>query len=156
IPRDQDWHTAWDRSQAIIQNPSHGGILAPVLALPAGKQVLLMAVAVVATSACFSAIRWIRGRSVHEPPDRSVGDAAYEVVGRATGDLFRPARDRDYDLSRRSYDRLDPAGRTLFLVDIAGEKPRAWPLIGNCPADVAPASRIAQDEACLRFSSTRD
>jgi hypothetical protein len=43
---------------------------------------------------------------------------------------------RGYDLSRRSYDLLDPAGRTVFLVDTeveAGDVGRSWPLIGNFP-----------------------
>ena len=51
---------------------------------------------------------------------------------------------RDHDLSRRSYDLLDPAGRALFLVDAAEcpERPaRAWPVIGNFPGERADSIR---------------
>ncbi|HTK73932.1 MAG TPA: hypothetical protein VL371_01675, partial [Gemmataceae bacterium] len=156
LPRKENWDRAWDESQRIIQNTAPGGPLVTFLALPAGKQLLLVAVALVASTASFSAIRWARTRSVRRPPDNSLGNTAYEVVVRANGEVYSQSRDRAYDVTRRSYDRLDPAGRTLFLVDVAGEKPRAWPLIGNYPADVSFAPRIAADERSLKVTGTRD
>ena len=64
---------------------------------------------------------------------------------------------RGYDLSRRSYDLLDPAGRTVFLVDTAveaGEPGRSWPLIGNFPKEHVDAFMIAPSEHALTVVST--
>ena len=65
----------------------------------------------------------------------------------------QPVPGRDYDVSRRSYDLLDPAGRALFLVDTpadaAGRPPRAWPVVGNFPGELADASRFERRWAWL-------
>ena len=66
---------------------------------------------------------------------------------------------RGYDVSRRSYDFMDPAGRALFLVDAAGEggsAPRSWPVIGNIAGERAEPSRVERVGDCLRISNTEN
>ena len=65
--------------------------------------------------------------------------------------------DRGYDVSRRSYDFLDPAGRALFLVDnTTGDAPRAWPVLGNVPRGRAGASLFERTDDVLRIVNTTD
>jgi cyclic beta-1,2-glucan synthetase len=156
LPRNKDWDYAWDKSQEMIRASTDGGILATIVALQPAKQVLLLAVAVVSSTASFVAIRRLRSRSVRRQSEYSLSNAVYEVVVKANGEVYSQARDRGYDVSRRSYDRLDPAGRTVFVVDVAGERLRAWPLVGNYPADVGAAPRIAADERSIKVSDTRE
>ena len=63
---------------------------------------------------------------------------------------------RDYDLSRRSYDLLDPAGRALFVVDAAdvpGRPPLAWPVVGNFPGERGIPFSLEQDGQVLKVSN---
>ena len=63
---------------------------------------------------------------------------------------------QDYDLSRRSYDFLDPAGRALFLVDAPATRAtscRAWPVVGNVPGELAERSRFDGDGQSLKISN---
>src|SRR4030095_10200817 len=81
----------------------------------------------------------------------------YEVVLKENGEVTSHELLRGYDLSRRSYDLLDPAGRTVFLVDAAveaGEAGRSWPLIGNFPKEHVDAFEIAPSEHALTVVST--
>ncbi len=61
----------------------------------------------------------------------TLDNASYVVTLRASGELLSQEKRRGYDLSRRAYDRIEPAGRALFLVD----RGSVWPLVGNVPAD---------------------
>src|SRR5207248_1777015 len=119
IPRKNDWDYAWDKSQELIQASAPGGILVTLLALPAVKQVLLLAVALVASTAIFSLIRlltvgWVESsRSTSQlrwasKTRPTLQNSVYEVVLEANGEVSSQVRDRGYDVSRRSYDRIDP------------------------------------------------
>ncbi len=59
---------------------------------------------------------------------------------------------RGYDVTRRSYDTLDPSGRALFVVgtDDADEVP--WVVVGNAPGG---AGRVERGDDCLRLVSER-
>ena len=68
----------------------------------------------------------------------------------------QPDPGQDYDVSRRSYDLLDPAGRALFLVDVpadARRPARAWPVVGNVPGELAERSRFEGDGQSLKISN---
>jgi cyclic beta-1,2-glucan synthetase len=151
IPRGKDWDTAWNQSQ-ILQQQDHGGLVQAFLARSIVEQQLILASAVVASTAVFAAIRWLRTRrGVRAPLAWSLGNTAYQVSLREDGELASQTHERGLDISRRSYDFLDPAGRALFLVDLAGDgRPaRAWPLIGNYPEGRAEPPRIEHDEETL-------
>jgi cyclic beta-1,2-glucan synthetase len=154
IPRGADWDYAWSQHE-ILRRAAGPGPLATLLALPLPTQLLLVAGAVVASTALFTAVRWVRGRSgPHRPPDRSLANTVYEVELAGSGAVSSRTRERGYDVTRRSYDLIDPAGRALFLVD-AGQG-RAWPVIGNYPAALGGESHTEQDERSLRVITTRD
>lgn len=157
IPRGHDWDLAWSQAQAI--QAARGGTLAStLLALPLSEKLLLLATAIVASTAVFSAIRWLRSRSRSQTPKVwSLANTEYEVTLKESGELFSQVRERGYDVSRRSYDFLDPAGRTLFLVDDTendGPAALAWPVIGNYPRELAHASSLEQNGDSLRISNT--
>ena len=142
IPRGRDWDDAWNRSQAII-GQEHGGALA---ALPLTNQLLLGAAGIAGCMAVLTSVRWWKARSGSRGPATwSLSNPEYEVSVRENGELFSRVPDRDFDVSRRSYDFMDPAGRTLFLVE-TGASPAAWPVIGNFPPALFETSRIEHDE----------
>src|SRR4051812_20686552 len=68
------------------------------------------------------------------------------VPGRPGGGGAGQAPARDYALAGRWYARLAPAGRALFLADTTDESPRAWPVVGNSPAELADPSGVEARE----------
>jgi cyclic beta-1,2-glucan synthetase len=154
IPRGQDWNQAWNQAEALRGAAQAGGLLATLSALPLAEQLLLLAGAIAASTAFCSLIRWLRNR-FGAPSGRtwSLGNSKYEVVLKQNGEVFSHALSRGYDVSRRSYDLLDPAGRALFLVDAAGASPHAWPVMGNYPRHCGPAPQIERTENSVRIVS---
>jgi len=151
IPRGKDWDTAWSRAEAIRAG-EHGGVLAALAAWPAWGQAGLFVGSAVATTAAFAAARRLRDRARSgRRPALTLGNPVYEVTIDGDGAVFSRDKVRDYDVSRRSYDRVDPAGRTIFLVDPAGGPgPIAVPLIGNVPAELAELPTITRGRDSLR------
>jgi cyclic beta-1,2-glucan synthetase len=157
IPRGADWDYAWSQAEAIRSGRPEGlGAVLGGLAL--ADWLLLAAGAVVACTALAALLRWLRDRvGVRPLPAWSLANAAYEVTLKANGELVSQGRARGYDVSRRSYDLLDPAGRALFLVDAGpGQRPRAWPVLGNFPVEAGGAARIGGDDTSLTVCHTRN
>lgn len=158
IPRGQDWDSAWNQAQAIQQASREGGIVSTLVSLPVPQQILLLVVSIVVSTGVFATIRWLRNRGAAKPaPHWSLSNTEYEVILRDSGEVFSRIPERGYDVSRRSYDLLDPAGRTLFLVDTTeqtGDSTRMWPVIGNYPEELAETSRIEQNEESLTICNT--
>jgi cyclic beta-1,2-glucan synthetase len=155
IPRGKDWDNAWNQSQAL-QQQDQGGLIQQFLALPIIEQQLILAGAVVASTAVIATIRWLRNRyGVPAQRTRTLRNPGYEVTLSENGEVASQVSDSGFDVSRRSYDFLDPAGRALFLVDLAenGQPVRAWPVIGNFPEERAEAPRIEQDDETLTIVS---
>ncbi|MBO0698654.1 MAG: hypothetical protein J2P46_09685, partial [Zavarzinella sp.] len=152
IPRGADWDYAWNRSQEI-EKARGPGLVDQLLSLPLAGQVLLVAVAVAACTAFFVGVRLVRGR-LGPPPryDRSLANPAYEVTATQEGAVFSHVPACGYDVSRRSYDLLDPAGRALFVIDPGenGVRPaRAWPVVGNYPAEAGPPAHLEQGDQAV-------
>ena len=149
IPRGTDWDHAWADHLAIQARHGGGTLLAPIEALSVGQQVGMMVVVGIAGSALFGLVRTIRGRRESITPESwSMGNAEYEVTLKSTGEVI--SRSRGYDVTRRSYDGLDPSGRALFVID--PEEPGRWPVVGNPPGEGRATSR---GEDCLRIVSVR-
>ena len=148
IPRGQDWDRAWSTAEAI-RGRGPGGLLPALVALPVPEKLLLLAGSILAGTAVFATTRRLRNASAARTLSaKSLGGPAYEVSLREDGELVSRVPTRDYDVSRRSYDLLDPAGRTLFVVDLAdgsGRPSLAWPVVGNFPVGLADASRFETD-----------
>jgi cyclic beta-1,2-glucan synthetase len=153
IPRGPDWDHAWSAAEAI-RSRGGGGVLAALFTSTFPEQLLLLAASVALSTAAFSGIRWLRTRSkARSLSSLTLRHTGYEVTVREDGAVESRVPGRDYDLSRRSYDLLDPAGRALFLVDTPGaigRSPRAWPVIGNFPSELAEGSRLERSGTCLR------
>lgn len=158
IPRGQDWDSAWGQAQAIQQASQGGGLVSTLVSLPLAYQFLLLAVSILATTTVFTTVRLIRSRrKARSAAGWSLSNTEYEVVLNGNGEIFSRIPERGYDVSRRSYDRLDPAGRTLFLVDTTeqtGDSSRMWPVIGNYPEELAETSQIEQTDGSLVISNT--
>ncbi|HEY2155727.1 MAG TPA: hypothetical protein VGH33_08855, partial [Isosphaeraceae bacterium] len=152
IPRGKDWDLAWSQSQAI-QAASRGGLLASLSSLPVAGQVAIVAGAIIASTGAFSAVRWLAERgAMRRRQLLSLANPAYEVTLRDDGAVWSVAKGREYDVSRRSYDLLDPAGRALFVVEVSGEAAtRAWPIVGNAPGEGVAPSSIRRDEAAIKI-----
>lgn len=132
IPRGADWDRAWDSSQAIISQ--EGGFWRDLAARPAGEQLMLLALAALACAVVCSIVRLIRRLfGAKAPTTLSLHNASYELTVREDGAVTARSPSNDQDVSRRSYDLLDPAGREFFLVEggesssiLAGSYLSAW------------------------------
>jgi cyclic beta-1,2-glucan synthetase len=152
IPRGAEWDYAWNRSQALQQG-QRGDLVSWLFTLPLAEQVLLFAAAVGVSTAFFTGVRTVR-RRLGRPPryDKTLANASYELTVTQEGAVVGHAPDRGYDVSRRSYDLCDPAGRALFLVEPGedgGRPPRAWPIVGNYPTDVGPPACVEQGNQAI-------
>ncbi len=152
IPRGGDWDYAWSQSEVLQRNAGPGPI-AVVTALPWMGQTLVMAGAALACTAVFTLIHRLERRwGAHPRPSWSLANTEYEVVLGADGEVLSRTRDRGYDVSRRSYDLIDPSGRALFVVDCDKDPLdhfRCWPVVGNYPAERATAPRCGRSDHAL-------
>ncbi len=149
IPRGADWDVAWGRAQAL-RGEAGPGTMAALMALPWAEKLPILAGAAAAASALYAAVRSIRSRAgARSPRAWSLANTEYEVTVAATGEVVSRDKARGFDVSRRSYDFLDPAGRALFLVDGSG----SWPLIGNFPGGFPEVERV---DDSLRVAAERD
>jgi cyclic beta-1,2-glucan synthetase len=155
IPRGKDWDHAWETSQKIqAEHPI--GLLGTIVAMPLAQQIALALGAAAICGVGFTAGRWLRGR-LGGPPllGWRLEHARYEVTIGQIGNIASRTLDSGIDLSRRSYDGRDPAGRAIFLVESAsgsGAARRAWPVVGNVPGELAAGSAVAEsgDRLILR------
>ena len=159
IPRGKNWDYAWSQAEAIAKSRPPGGLLTTILDMRFSGKLLLFAIAVAIATAALQLVRTLR-RRYGSPAIRqwSLANTGYEVALKENGEVTSGELLRGYDLSRRSYDLLDPAGRTVFLVDpavAAGEDGRSWPLIGNFPREHADGFTIARNEHALTVVSTK-
>ncbi len=128
IPRGRDWDLAWADSGA--GRPKDVSLAGPLLALPAFEQALWLGGFVAASTTAFAvARRWKRRAASAEPASWTLANPEYEVELKATGEVASRVPGRGFDLTRRSYDGLDPAGRALFLAGGGA----SWPIVGNFP-----------------------
>ena len=157
IPRGADWDMVWDEGGKLRSAATGMGISNMIFTMPAAEIVLLAALSVAATTALFAVIRRLRlSKTPDSQQTHTLSAPAYQVIANPNGALIGRIPDRDYDISRRSYDTLDPAGRTLFLVDMARDADasnRCWPLLGNFPPSRAAAPSIESHDDKLRISS---
>ena len=159
IPRGNDWDHAWSAAEAL-RSHSQEGLFAALAALPLYEQAFLLAGSVIAGTGISAAsralkVRW--GRA--SVPTLSVSHTEYEVTLREDGAVISRVPSRGYDVSRRSYDFMDPAGRALFLVDVTdktGGAPQSWPVIGNILDERVGQSRFERDGHSLRVTNTHN
>lgn len=152
IPRGADWDYAWSQAEAIQRAAAGSGIGATLLGLPLPGKVLLALAATAGATAVFTMIRLLRRRrDVDTAQGWTLSNAGYEVVAKENGEIRSRDTRTGYDVTRRSYDLLDPAGRSLFLVDDG----RVWPLAGNFPAEDRAGLRVEPVFSVLKISGAR-
>ena len=157
LPRGTDWDFAWSESLAIRAG-SQGGMLATLLTLPIVERLAIFGGAVVASTAAFSAVRAWRDRAASRRHGELVlENAAYELRLRDDGAIAGRVKGRDYDITRRSYDLLDPAGRALFVVEgTTEESRRSWVVVGNVASDEIGSRHIERESGHLKIVEDRD
>jgi cyclic beta-1,2-glucan synthetase len=158
IPAGADWDYVWNTSSAILT--ASRGWVASLRDLPAGSQVALLAAVVVLATAVAAACRRLAARLAQgREPAFTLAGPRYEVTAKAGGEVVSRLTREDCDVTRRSYEGLDPAGRALFLVDAAAppESPqRWWPVVGNWPAALFPKSVVQEEAGALCIANAGD
>ncbi len=139
IPRGHDWDVAWDRSGAG-HPPAVVTLFEPWLHDAPLSLLGLLVGLVVVSSGGFAAVRALGKRqSAAERVSWSLSNPEYALTIEPSGAVTSVIKARGYDLTRRSYDGLDPAGRALFLVAGAGDDRRTIPILGQFPDGGLPA-----------------
>ncbi|OGR83510.1 MAG: hypothetical protein A2636_02480 [Elusimicrobia bacterium RIFCSPHIGHO2_01_FULL_64_10] len=157
IPRGENWDIAWSAAESIQNAGSGGGWPAALSALPVERCWVIAGAAVLACTAVSSAWRALRRRKESgRAKTFEISNRGYRVVLKDSGAAHSEILPRRHDLSRRSYDTLDPGGRALFIVD-ASRTPesagRSWPVLGNFSRRRFAPSRFEGHGEILRVSN---
>ena len=138
IPRGNEWDKVWNTSVAM-QNAAMAkkGMVETLLSLSLPQILILAGAAIVAFTAASFALRAFHRRSKTKNIESyELANREYKVILRKNGEMFSEGIHKECDVSRRSYDPMDPCGRILFVVD-ESEAPdstaRFWPVVGNFP-----------------------
>ncbi len=152
IPMGGDWDIAWNGYKSIEARGAEG-LLALLFRQPWLIQTGIAVAAAIPLMLLLTLIRHLRKRAAPTlPTDLSLSNPVYEITLRRDGALFSHGVEKDIDLTRQSYDPLEPAGRILFLVDTntapdAGS--RSWPVLGNFPGTRAPRPAMEETDYSL-------
>ena len=134
IPRGADWDRAWSAAERLSAGSQ--GLGADLAALTVNERLGWFAATAVALAIVCAVVRFVRHRwGEKAPTSLTLRNASYELTVREDGAITATAGGRD--VSRRSYDLLDPAGRALFL---SGDDGGYYILAGN-PPGAAPEPR---------------
>ena len=151
IPMGADWDIAWNGYKAMSAKGTLG-LTDLLLRQPWPVQA---GIAFTATIPLIVLLTWLRHRQKARPAtptDLSLSNPAYEITLRHDGALHSQGVDKAIDLTRQSYDPLEPAGRLLFLVDrqqSPDQPARSWPVLGNFPATRAAGPSLKETDNSL-------
>lgn len=145
LPRGKDWDFVWSRAEELqIAGAGTGLSVSP------GKGLLIICIAVAVCTFLFAIVRR------RKPLEWRLSNSCYETVLKPNGEMFSSVTDKGYDVSRRSYDVLDPAGRALFLVDSScreDDEAQTWPVLGHFPRRTCVSPVIEHHDGRLRLTS---
>ncbi len=158
LPRGQEWDHVWSTAEQM-QNASRGkGLIPWIQSLSASQTLLLLVVSVAVVTGVVSIVRAFRGRlRKRQVAEFSIANREYRVTMKENSEVYGEVLGKECDVSRRSYDLVDPCGRVLFLVDTAKEpesKDRAWPVCGNFPERYFSPSKTEKTEDVLRITNS--
>lgn len=158
IPRGEQWDYVWSSAEAM-QNAARGKGWIPALkALSLPQWLAGIAAAVVFCTVLSFIIRSLRERGARRRiRTYELANREYKVTLRDNGEIYSEALAKEVDVSRRSYDLIDPCGRALFLVDTAqpaDSATRSWAAVGNYPEEKFPLSQVEKGEDALRVINT--
>lgn len=149
IPRGADWDFAWTKSQELQKaGASAIGFSGKLLEMPWDRILLWGGSGVLLVALVSAALKGFSQRNAkRRPAKHELANREYKVVVQSDGAAHSEILAKGYDLTRRSYDILDPAGRALFVVDTSpstGAAVKNWPVLGNFPTDRIKASQVEQ------------
>ncbi|MBL7157689.1 MAG: hypothetical protein ISS92_05995, partial [Candidatus Omnitrophica bacterium] len=164
LPRGNNWDYVWSTAEAM-QSARRGGMLSLLQSLTLPEKLLLTGLAILACTGISFGIRSLRRRSRRRViKSYELGNREYRVFLKENGEIYSEVDHHksgvfppEYDISRRSYDIIDPCGRVLYLVDTSEapqSKKRSWPVVGNFPKDRFKASRIERGDNSLKVVNT--
>ncbi len=167
LPRGRDWDYAWSTSEAMQNGAGGGKIISALKALSLPEQILLFISAILGVTAVSFIIRSLRQRGQKKEIKKyELRNKIYNVVLKENGEIYsevshlkKEVFPPEHDVSRRSYDMIDPCGRILFLVDSSQEEKsenRFWPVVGNFPQEKFQASNIEKINNSLHVSNTNN
>jgi cyclic beta-1,2-glucan synthetase len=145
IPRGENWDFAWTKSQEIQNAAAEATSFAQkLLALGWRPVVIYLVLGALGVSLLLAGLKILLRRSAaRRPATATLANREYKVTVQADGAAYSQIAAKGFDLTRRSYDVIDPAGRALFLVEkTAGAGSPFWPVMGNAPTDQFELSRL--------------
>ncbi|MBI4971229.1 MAG: hypothetical protein HZC17_05265 [Candidatus Omnitrophica bacterium] len=154
LPRGEAWDYAWSTSEAI-QNANRGkGFLAFLQSLTWYEMALFIAACVLVCTGVACLIRALGHRSRQRRiASYELENREYKVALKENGEIYSELLGKECDITRRTYDIIDPCGRILFLVDPSqsdsGNK-HSWPIIGNFPQEKFETSHFEKTDSMLK------
>ncbi|HQB94449.1 MAG TPA: hypothetical protein PK997_04470, partial [Candidatus Omnitrophota bacterium] len=158
LPRGAQWDEVWGTAEKI-QNAHRGKGLIPALQSMSWPQlVLLIAAAVVLFSVVSMIVRKLHRRAARRKiASYTVANREYRITMKENTEVYGEVINKECDVTRRSYDLVDPCGRVLYLVD-TGRAPdsaeRAWPVAGNFPERYFAPSKAEKVDDTLRITNS--
>jgi len=157
LPRGQAWDYAWNTSQAMLNASETGGLLVTLRNLSLPQMLMIIFVLMIIFSVASFLIRTLARKLEKRRQTKHVlGNREYTVVVKDNGEAYSELVHKECDISRRSYDIIDPCGRILYILDSSegvDSKKRFWPIAGNFPKDNFPASHIEKTETSVRITN---
>ena len=165
IPRGADWDYAWSTSGALQNSSGGGGALSSLHGLQLPQLLVLIGLVILLFTGVSFGIRSLRYRTRKKHlKTYELANREYRVILKENGEVYSEVDHmksgvfpREYDVSRRSYDIIDPSGRILYLVDTSQwhkSKKRSWPVIGNFPKERFETSHIQRTDDSLKVINT--
>lgn len=157
LPRGAAWDYAWNTSQAMQNAARESGFIPMLKSMPLPQMLFLIFTSILAGALISSVIRFI-GRRLGRKRRRiyELGNREYTVTLKEGGEAYSELVHKECDISRRSYDTIDPCGRVLYLVDTSeepGSAKRYWPVVGNFPKESFPESRIEKTDSAIKITN---
>jgi len=161
LPRGKAWDYAWTTSEAMQNAAGRGGIVSALQSLNMPQRAGLIGLAILVCAGISFGIRLLCLRSRQKRAKTyELTNRDYRVVLKENGEVYSDVDHKksevfpkEYDITRRSYDIIDPSGRILYLVDTSewhkGRK-RYWPVVGNFPKKRFTPSHIERGDDFLK------
>lgn len=156
LPRGKDWDFAWTKSQEIQNAAAHATTFAQkLLAMGWRPAVLSVGLGALGVALLLAGIKLLFRRSAaRRPVTNTLSNREYKVMVQSDGAAYSQIAANGFDLTRRSYDVIDPAGRALFLVEKTDGVSISWPIMGNAPTDKYELSRLESGPDSIRVLNT--
>ncbi len=154
MPAGEAWDYLWTSSQAMRTAPMYRTLLDFFGTLSGNQMFLFSLGALFLTTGAFSGARFLKSKR-KKKKTYTLRSGDYSVRVNENGSLYSSIRKEvynkwqsqtdifEYDISRRSYDIIDPCGRTLFIKDNENNGDY-WPVAGNYPEDKFQKSHITR------------